>query len=496
MSTTKLKAVGLIRLSTAEQAAEGRAGIDRQRNDIQVAARMHNVDVVRTVEVVESGTRVRGQRDFEQIFKDLKDGVVDGVCCSALDRLVRPDTFADYGVLDHFKLNRKRIFTPGGIIDPGSQNGFLESSMKAMFAGYERQQIAARTLAAKEELRKQGRHPQGGQMLPRGVRYDKKTYQWSYDGVDSERMRRAYQLLFAGHSYESIAQQIGGYRTGSGVRIALMNSIWCGIRTYPPTVDRKTPLERRVIPEAEALLTFKTWQKAQAIIAGRKKAWGARLRQPRFLAAGMLACSCGRHFYTKANSPGANRRRQEHYTCASRYPGKGPKCGSRSLQRKAVDAAVVKIVKDTLRDPALLLRMIELSERQRPAADTTQLKAALDKIEAKRARLVELYTDGDLTKEEYRKRSDVLTTERRSIEALLPVEAPALDARRLVKALATYFAGFEDRPFEQQRQILRTAFRQFTVQNEAVQSVTMDGGFLGSVDGAKVPTHSRAATRR
>lgn len=494
---SKLKAIGLIRLSTQEQAQLGRAGADRQRNDIAVAARMHNLEITRVVEVIESGTKVRGQKDFQQIFRDLKDGAVDGVVCSNLDRLVRPDCFADYGVLDHFRLNRRRIFTPGGIIDPATQTGFMESSMKAMFAGYERQQIATRTLSAKEELRKQGRHPQGPRMLPRGVCYDRATFKWSYDGIDSERVRRAYQLLFAGHSYDSIAQQIGGYRTGTGVRIALMNSIWYGVRTFPPTAERKTPLERRVIPASEALISYETSKRAQDIIAGRKKAWGARLRQPCFLAASMLTCACGKGYYTKANSPGGRNRRQEHYVCASRYRGKGPKCGHRSLQRAAVDQAITDVVKTTFRDPALLLRLVELSDRQKPVADTTQLKAALEKIEAKQARLIELYTDGDLTKEEYRKRADALATERRSIDAMLPTEAPALDSRRLVKALAKYFAGFEQRPFEEQRQILRTAFRRFTVQNDAISSATISGGFLGSLgDGAKASTHSRATTRR
>jgi DNA invertase Pin-like site-specific DNA recombinase len=377
--STKLKAIGLIRLSTQEQASEGRAGIDRQRNDIQVAARMHGLTITRVAEVIESGTKVRGHRDFQQIFQDLKAGVVDGVACSSPDRLVRPDTFADYGVLDHFRLNRKRIFTPGGIIDPATQNGFLESSMKAMFAGYELQQIAARTLAGKEELRKQGRHPLGEHMLPRGVNYDRTTYVWSYDGIDSERVRRAYGLLLEGSSYRAITATIGGGWSIQGIRGAMRNTIWYGVRTFPPTSDRKLPLEHPVIAEAEALVSFETWKKAQDIMAGRKRAWGARLRQPRFLAAGTLCCNCGHAYYTKSNARTDRTRQQEHYICSTRYPGRGPKCGTPSLQRAAVDQAVVDIVKTTFRDPVLLLRLVELSDR-RVVSPTDKLKAELDRL--------------------------------------------------------------------------------------------------------------------
>jgi DNA invertase Pin-like site-specific DNA recombinase len=103
----KLKAIGLIRLSTQEQAQEGRAGINRQRTDIAIAARVHCLDVVRVVEVIESGTKVRGQADFQQIFRELKSGSVDGVVCSNLDRLVRADCFEDFAVFDHFRANNE-----------------------------------------------------------------------------------------------------------------------------------------------------------------------------------------------------------------------------------------------------------------------------------------------------------------------------------------------------------------------------------------------------
>ncbi|MGA7239447.1 MAG: recombinase family protein [Bryobacteraceae bacterium] len=490
-----MKGIGLIRLSTAEQAVEGRAGIDRQKTDIAAAAQMHGVEIIRMVQVIESGAKVRGQRDFEQIFRDLQNSGVDGVICSNLDRLVRPDCFADYGVLDHFKLNRKRIFTPGGIIDPATQTGFMESTMRAMFAGYERQMISSRTRSGKEELRKQGRHPQGAQDLPRGVNYDRTSYQWSYDGVDSERVRRAYRMLFEGSSYRAIVATIGGGWSIKGIRDTMKNSIWFGVRTFPPTGERKMPLERRVIAEEKALIDFDSWRKAQDIIAGRKKVWGARLRQPRFLASGLLLCSCGKIYYTKASGRSDRTRQQEHYICRSKYPGYGPKCAGRSLQRKAVDAAVTEIVKDAFRDPALLLRMVELSgQRVEAAADTGKLQAQLARLEAKRQRFIDAYGEGDITKAEFQKRLDGIEADKRNFEAMLPAQAPALDAGRLVKAVVKYFTGFEHRPFGEQRQILRTAFKEFTVENGAITVATCNGDFLGSMDGAKVSPCSRQLT--
>jgi DNA invertase Pin-like site-specific DNA recombinase len=493
------RVVGLIRLSTAEQAAEGRAGIDRQRHDIEAAARLHGLEVIRTVEVIESGTKVRGQRDFEQIFRDLKAGAVDGVVCSNLDRLVRPDCFEDFGIFDHFRSNRKRIWTPGEVVDPATQNGFLVSGVRGLLAGIERQLIVARTTAGKEELRKRGWHPNGDQLLPRGVSVErikegKRTvdFRWHYEEPDASLVHRAFQLLLAGHSYRSIAATIGSGWTGNGIRCAMRNSIWHGVRTFPPTADRKEPLERRVIPEAEALITRAMWEKAQSIIAGRKQEWGARLRQPRFLCAGLLDCNCGRPYYIKSNSRGDQATQQEHYVCSSRHPKYGPFCGARSPQRAAVDAVIVGIVKNTLRDPALLLRIVELSERQKEAAtDVAKLEQELVKLEARRQRWIDQFDKDRITEREFEQKMDAVAQAKRGIEALLPAKAPALDAKRLVKAIVKYFASFEHRPFEEQRQILRVAFKKFIVENGTIPAATLNGGFLGSMDGVKVSRGSR-----
>jgi DNA invertase Pin-like site-specific DNA recombinase len=482
-----LKAIGLIRLSTAEQAAEGRAGIDRQRADIQVAARLHGLEVTRVVEVIESGTKVRGQRDFQQIFRDLEAGAVDGVACSNLDRLVRPDCFEDFGVFDHFRRNRKKIFTPGEVVDPATQNGFLVSGVRGLLAGIERQLIVARTTAGKEELRKQGRHPGGDQVLPRGVCYHKATRQWSYDGVDSECVRRAYQLLFLGQSFCAIADAIGNGWTGNGIRCAMRNSIWYGVRTFPPTADRAEPLERRVIPEAEALVSHETWQKAQAIMDKRKQAWGARKRTPRFLLASLLRCSCGKPYYMRANARRDRTRQQEHYYCSA-------KCGARSLQRVAADQRVVEEVKTRFRDPQFLLGLLELSARQTEArTDAAKLERELVKLEAKRTRVVDAYADGIISKEDCARRTAALDQQARELRALLPAKAPALDARRTVKGVAEFFAGFEDQSFEDQRRTLRTAFKEFIVHNSTITGWTLN---LGSVVGAKVARGSRSRYSR
>jgi DNA invertase Pin-like site-specific DNA recombinase len=93
------RAIAFIRLSTEEQAEEGRAGVLRQRNDIAVAAMIHDLKVVQTLEAIGlGGTKVLESPVFKELCRTLP--AVDGVIVSALDRLVRPGMLGDLAVFD------------------------------------------------------------------------------------------------------------------------------------------------------------------------------------------------------------------------------------------------------------------------------------------------------------------------------------------------------------------------------------------------------------
>ena len=82
--------------------------------------------------------------------------------------------------------------------------------------------------------------------------------------------------------------------------------------------------------------------------------------------------------------------------------------------------------------------------------------------------MVDAYADGIITKDDCLKRAAALDQQARELRALLPVKAPAIDGRRMVKTLGEFFAGFEKRPFEKQREALRKAFQPFVVQNGTI----------------------------
>jgi Resolvase, N terminal domain len=94
--------IALLRVSTDTQ------DLARQRADLKRVIASHDLQLIRTEEVGGvSGRHVQQDPQFQGIFRDLERADVAGVAISALDRLFRLDFYGEFGILDHFRLNKK-----------------------------------------------------------------------------------------------------------------------------------------------------------------------------------------------------------------------------------------------------------------------------------------------------------------------------------------------------------------------------------------------------
>lgn len=219
------RAIAILRVSSDHQ------DVERQRRDVDSAARVHGLEITRTLELADlSGTKMLTNIEVRRVLADLSRSDTDGVCISAIDRLVRPGELGDLAIFDAFQRSKKKIFTPAQEIDLNTNTGFLTSGIMGVVAGFERQMILARTSAGKEISRQRGGNPNGRITLPRGVTYSK-SGGWAYTPA-SELVRKAYDLLFERRSWHDIAARIGGSYTHCGIKISLQNTIWKGIRSY------------------------------------------------------------------------------------------------------------------------------------------------------------------------------------------------------------------------------------------------------------------------
>jgi hypothetical protein len=155
------------------------------------------------------------------------------------------------------------------------------------------------------------------------------------DAPDAGSMPQAYDLLFERRSCPDIAERIGGGWTANGIRRALRNPIWKGVRRY--SLDREEPLEVKVIDKP--LISPERWQAAQQIILEKRSRWAKTKRPPHVLLSGMLRCAWGKPCYVRCGGRGRG-----HYYCSTGFPGQGPRCGARSVQQEAADQTVERII--------------------------------------------------------------------------------------------------------------------------------------------------------
>src|SRR5207245_1724456 len=81
--------------------------------------------------------------------------------------------YADYGLLQAFVDTNTKLYLPDGAIDFSTKSGKLLGLMRGGMAGLEKQEFKERSLAAREEMRRQGKLASAPFTLPFGIGYEK-----------------------------------------------------------------------------------------------------------------------------------------------------------------------------------------------------------------------------------------------------------------------------------------------------------------------------------
>lgn len=530
--------LSLIRFSTPEQVAEGKAGVDGQRRINRISAETHGVKIRKEYVVIDvSGRHVAHDPQFQEIFRALTDPTLSGVLIPEQSRLVRPLGFDDWQVLGHFQRNKKKIFTPTGVIDPNTPEGRMALTMGGFMSGEELHNLLARFSRGKMIARLEGRHPGGNQMLPKGFKFIKDRNaegkvigsHWEQDEIEMARMQKAFELLFANEPFEIIASKVGGW-TGSGLKRAMQNPIWIGIRRYlyeasgeefipdptpkhpnpkprhkkvmrqvPFDVPTREELQAGAKPVVKPIMSIETWDAAQLNIAARegivRKTRAKNMDRPRFLGMGITFCICGEMMYPKY---GSNRRSHlDAYGCKSRYHG-GPGCGHPPIHREDFDLGLVQLISEKLLNAEFLMKLLEAATAQDPVPDPVRvgIEKARAGLESGRKELRKLVRLGKMTAAEFIEDITALETSLRQAEALMPPAPPPMDTKGFLQRIANTFASFARLPFTKKREILKGAVKAIVTDTKAgtITSVKISGGYLGSANGS-LPSRTSLAIR-
>src|ERR1035438_9425554 len=167
------KVIELIRVSTENQAATDRASIPAQRTVNRRTCQQYGLEIVRSIELADvSGAAVLLAPEIQELMRVMQSPEIEGVVAREFSRLMRPENFADYALLQAFSDTRTILYLPEGPIDLNTKTGRLMVTIRAAIAGMERTEILERVWSAKEEKRRRGELAQSSIVLGFGIDYE------------------------------------------------------------------------------------------------------------------------------------------------------------------------------------------------------------------------------------------------------------------------------------------------------------------------------------
>lgn len=471
------QAIELIRVSTDAQAKEDRGGLPAQRAACKDIAKRNNLKVKWTVEMAGvSGAAVMSSKEMQQLIQILKSGQCGGVIMKEASRLMRPENFEDWALLQVFKENGVRIYTPDQSYNLSNPHDAMMFGIQMSMAGLERTTIMRRCVEGKRALKLAGKCAGAAHTLPFAVLYDRKRERYEWDESKVSKVQRLFDLFVGGvTSFTELARKSGlSYYV---VPELLRNPIYTGVRVYshrsvPTGVVRDGHIvtRKQKLPESEqarvrvfdkGIVSDDTFARAQKLLAvKRQMRWHAPdPKTDRFVFRGLLKCGvCESHLIAFRHKAGGTER--DYYACQSTI-GRQDKwdasakahvwrvehgaCSAKRMRRERVDAVVSELIETKLTDPQFLFNVLTAHRREIERGTDKNAAARLQKeiasIEEKQRRLKVLFVKGDLDESEYETAKAGMLTEAQAAQqrlAQVTKAVPTISVEQLTHAVAGF----------------------------------------------------------
>ena len=435
----KLAAV-YTRVSTPEQERSGTSLESQSRACHEYAARQGYRVVLEASDTYTGRTLSRA--GLTRIMDGARAGEVEVVVCYAIDRTSRD--LADLLMLDR-ELTRHGV-TLEFVADRRDRTpaGNLFFQMRGVFAEYERSQIIERTRRGKETRIRRGEIIDTGH-VPYGYTYDKQgrtfrvheeraatvrlMYLWiAHEGYTLNRV--AVRLNEMGVSAPRTARywRVGTVRTIVRSEVYVGRWAWNKRRLVPARRDRQgnvgpegsrskqeRPRSEWIYVDVPAIIDGDTWARVQSQLQ-RNRELATRNRRHHYLLANVVWCErCGArmHGHKKADRKYYRCSDQAHMPREARRPTVG-----HVLRADALDCVVWGEVVRRITDPQTVER-VEAEwdpEEDNGAHEATRIESAAHKLAQERERLLDVYVTGDIDREAFTSRMEVLRRREGMIE--------------------------------------------------------------------------------
>lgn len=513
-------AVTLVRVSTKKQGGVDRFGMQSQRASNARIVAEQGFEVRRTVEYKDvSGDAVLftdEMKSLQQYLRtpEMKNG---NVVAFDLSRLLRPN-FSDYVLLQVFVDQRISIFLPQHTMQLWTPEGRMLASVMCAVAFNEAERIRARCMGGREESLKAGYCAAGSRTVLTGWTWDAKTKKWGKDPIYAPQLVEAARMVIDGGveaNYQSVINKLNfclrpanpgdipKRATPSGLRRLLSNRMLIGERVIDKKHDltvpkaqlyderdgklRKRPIiarepHERYTQDVPPLISHEDFEKLQAIIRAKSDA----RHQLHVLAGdrekvtyrGLLFCAeCGRPIYT-VNAKGG----YKYYRCRDGFVNRSGtrtcKSSATSMRKAELEAELERVFSKEFPSNSFFKKLLRehgaLSNRKEIEQRRHKLDSEQEKLESKRARIIDAEIEGTITKQDrdlrLKKVNTDLDANRREHEELEHKNAP-LPTFGQWERMARPFKNFASLPVDEKRRLITSRFQEIRVKDGCVVSL-------------------------
>jgi site-specific DNA recombinase len=481
-----MNAIELVRVSTPGQVDT--FGIPAQRSANRATAARYGLNIIQTVELAGvSGAKVLTDPRFMELLRLIQSPNIGALVTKEFSRLMRPENLGDMNILQTLADTGTKLYLPDGPIDFKNKSEKLFGGMKALFAGYEREEIRDRSMRGKEEARLAGRFV--GHPCAYGVEGDKRTG-WRYT-ENASRVRAAFDAVLRGEiNYDEFARMLG--TTPPGAAAILRNPIYSGWMVYQRGAHDAEPLRVQVIDAP--LISEEAFSMAQGILSRKRDAHRRNSEKGWALYNGFVFCDrCGSIMSPARTKGRGGKRRFGYYVCQGRRKRKA--CDQPAIPANVLEENIDTLLSEYLLSPeyvAHIARGLEDQSDGSAAARLAELEQEKISTDAKRVRVLDLYVDGAIDKPTRDERLAKLAGEVKGIaediERLQALQVPNITQDQLVE-IFTVFAQWRNLSREDRRSLLEVTIPRFRVDSGSVVSFyrLLDGAVCDKKSGS-IPT--------
>ncbi len=343
-----MRALGVARVSTQEQAQGDRYSITHQRQRITDYCLQRNWELVDMIDYVQSGGS--NYRELQHIMQRIKQDHIQVVVVNELDRLAR-DMVSTLLFLEELQKLSCRFAAVSDDLDLTTPDGELKMMILSVFAHYFRKQLARKVKGGMDERARQGKH-HGGRP-PYGFRFvGDKLEPYSEEAV-------IVRQIYGWYVHEGIgAREIAKRLNNQGIPTQRAQGLWASpeilrllrkpanvgdlqhgalqfVKDRTGVTHKHHRTDALIIPDAHpGIVDRETWDAAQGIMQSRGQHSGRQADSP-YLLSGLVHCGLCERSMTVIKA-----RKGRRYSCRT-YHMMG-QCQPNSVPVPDVEKAVIE----------------------------------------------------------------------------------------------------------------------------------------------------------